>query len=129
MVAHKNLRIVCAIVVAIVLGWFTAYAAQNKMQAGILVLLIGAVINAIVVTVISDRLPILIGIVPVIVCTVCSLFFAFGHYAKYEGMSFSQWWDKYSSISAFTNLLMIQLLPAAIASGITHAVKPKGDTQ
>jgi len=129
MIAHKSFRVVIAIVVGVVLGWLTAYAAQDKIEAGVLVLLIGAVFNAVVITVVSDRFPILIVIVPVFACSVCHLYFAFGYYAKYEGMSLSDWWNKHASIGMVTTLVMIQLLPALIASGITYAIKSKCQLQ
>jgi hypothetical protein len=92
------------------------------MEAGILVDIGGAIINSIVVCLITKRLRFLVGIVPAASCEVFLLAMSYWHAHKYDGMDLTTF--LHSNFISFDRMLL-ELLPAMIVSGICCAVASK----
>jgi hypothetical protein len=117
----KDLRTPGAIAIGVLFGCAVASAAQGKMEAGILVVIVGALFNAVIVTLVAKHFAILLSVVPVIACELSLLTIWYRFDSKYEGMDLAaSLQHRFSMV-----LVMLQLVPALIASAITYAIKSK----
>jgi hypothetical protein len=117
----KDLRTPAAIVIGVFLGLAVAGAAQDKLEAGVLVVIVGAFINAVIVTIVAKRFAVLLSIIPVIACELGLLTIWYRFDSKYEGMDLAASLQHHFSIGQ----VMLQLVPALLASTITDAIRAK----
>ena len=87
------------------------------MQAGILVVVAGAVINAAIVTSVTDRYYFIIGVIPAIACEIILLSMTYQEVHRYQGMSLSAF---FGSNRFSVGRIFFEMIPAAVTSGIFH---------